>query len=93
MIQWVREHNKKNKDDNICKLEEVAYCGKYGFPFYLTRVSMWKAGWIEERKHDDNIIFAVHCNFPSTIKICYPNLDDAKKFLEWEFKWFIKMCK
>ena len=92
-IQWDYRYSETMEDDNIGRWARVAYAGKFvNGGFFRRKVSRWEIAWIKKLVHKGKIHFVINYYFPTNSVILFPDLEAAKKEVEKNFRWFIKMC-
>jgi len=95
-VRFAARYSDTLSDDKFGRWGIVAYAGKFhNGPFHNGRVASWEIAWIKKLNDMETGLFTgkfiVHPSFPYHGLFLAESIEQAKKEIEKEFTWFVKM--
>ena len=95
-VRFAARYSDTLSDDEFGRWGIVAYAGKFlNGPFHNGRVASWEIAWIKKLNDIETGLFTgkfiVHPSFPYHGLFLVESIEQAKKEIEKEFTWFVKM--
>lgn len=92
IVYWSSRYSITMENDDKGRWARIAHAGNLNL-FHKGKKVFWDIAWVEKFTEGGKTKFLVKYYFPnSSYKAFHNNLEDAKKEVEKNFKWFIKIC-
>ena len=93
-IRWDSRYSETMDDDKQGRWARIAYAGDFKKGFHKGKPCTFELAWVKKvvMENDGDVKFSIKYNFPSTGKMCFDTLEEAKKEVENRFKFFLQFC-
>ncbi len=96
MIKWDKRYSQNEESDKYGRWARIAYAGDFKKMWNTKKEKIvWEIAWITKQRDIEEKLtgkFFLRSEFPCGTKQVFNTEEEAQKFVEYEFKKFIKYC-